>query len=302
MKRSEVIFIFELMKVALIQLHIAVFLAGFTGILGVLISLNEMQLVWYRIMITVVSLLLLLKINKTSLALPLKTKIRLLGIGTIIALHWVAFYGSIKLANVSIGLVCFSSVGFFTAILEPLIVTKKMRWIELLLGLISLAGIYLIFHFDARYQIGILVGLISALLAAIFSVLNKKHVETAAPQIMMLYELSGGLAILTLLMPLYLYFFPKAALIPTLQDWGWLIILSWLCTIVAMELMFKSLKKVSAFTQNLSLNLEPVYAIIMAFILFNENEKLQTSFFVGVALIIFSVVLQMSRVVIGRKY
>ena len=118
---------------------------------------------------------------------------------------------------------------------------------------------------------------------------------------MMLYELSGGLAILTLLMPLYLYFFPKAALIPTLQDWGWLFVLSWLCTIVAMELMFKSLKMVSAFTQNLSLNLEPVYAIIMAFILFQENEKLQSSFFVGVALIIFSVVLQMSRVVIGKK-
>ncbi len=296
------IYIFEAMKIALIQLHIAVFLAGFTGILGVLISLNEMQLVWYRIMITVVSLFVLLKVKKTSLALPIKTKIRLLGIGTVIALHWVAFYGSIKLANVSIGLVCFSSVGFFTAILEPLIVTKQVKWIELLLGLISLAGIYLIFHFDARYQIGILVGLVSALLASFFSVLNKKHVETAEPQIMMLYELSGGLAILTLLMPLYLVFFPKAVLIPTVQDWGWLLILSWLCTIVAMQLMFKSLKSVSAFTQNLSLNLEPVYAIIMAFILFHENEKLQPSFFVGVALIIFSVVLQMSRVVFGRKY
>lgn len=289
------------MKVALIQLHIAVFLAGFTGILGVLISLNEMQLVWYRIMITVVSLFVLLKINKTSLALPLKTKLRLLGIGTIIALHWVAFYGSIKLANVSIGLVCFSSIGFFTALLEPLIVTKQVKWIELLLGLISLAGIYLIFHFDARYQMGILVGLVSALLASLFSVFNKKHVETAEPQIMMLYELSGGLAILTLLMPLYLVFFPKAVLFPTLKDWGWLFILSWLCTIIAMQLMFKSLKRVSAFTQNLSLNLEPVYAITMAFILFHENEKLQPSFFVGVTLIIFSVVLQMSRVVFGRK-
>lgn len=295
------IFIFDLMKVALIQLHIAVFLAGFTGILGVLISLNEMQLVWYRIMITVVSLLVVLKIKKTSLALPQKTKIRLFGIGTIIALHWVAFYGSIKLSNVSIGLVCFSAVGLFTAILEPLIVTKKVKWVEILLGLISLSGIYLIFHFDARYQTGILIGLISALLAAFFSVLNKKYVETAAPQIMMVYELSGGLAILTLLMPLYVYFFPKAALIPTLQDWGWLIILSWLCTIIAMQLMFKSLKSVSAFTQNLSLNLEPVYAIIMAFILFHENEKLQISFFYGVVLIILSVVLQMSRVVFGKK-
>lgn len=283
------------MKQALIKLHISVFLAGFTGILGVLIHLNEMTLVWYRIMITVVSLSVLFALTKKSTRIPKQQAVRFFLIGTLIALHWVAFYGSIKLSNVSIGLVCFSATGLFTALLEPLLVTKKLQWVELGLGLLSLLGIYLIFHFDERYQTGILVGIISAFLAALFSVLNKKQVADAEPTVMMLYELSGGLVILTLLMPVYAFFFPETSIVPTLSDWGWLLVLSWLCTIVAMQLMLDSLKKVSAFTQNLSLNLEPVYAIIMAFILFDENKYLSSSFYFGVGLIILSVVLQMAR-------
>ncbi|MFN3300847.1 MAG: DMT family transporter [Sediminibacterium sp.] len=289
------------MKQALIKLHISVFLAGFTGILGVLISLNEMSLVWYRIMITVVSLSVLFKITRKSAQLPKTKVVRFLLIGCLIALHWVAFYGSIKLSNVSIGLVCFSATGLFTALLEPLIVTKKIQWAEVGLGLISLLGIYLIFHFDQRYQTGIIVGIISAFLAALFSVLNKKQVDKVEPLVIMLYELTGGLLVLTLLMPAYGYFFPEMSLIPTLSDWVWLLVLSWLCTIVAMQLMLDSLKKVSAFTQNLSLNLEPVYAIIMAFILFDENKHLSNSFYYGVALIILSVVLQMVRIVYKNK-
>jgi drug/metabolite transporter (DMT)-like permease len=288
-------------KQALIKLHISVFLAGFTGILGVLISLNEMSLVWYRIMITVVSLSVLFKITGKSAKIPKATLIRFLLIGCLIALHWVAFYGSIRLSNVSIGLVCFSATGLFTALLEPLLVTKKIKWTEVGLGLISLLGIYFIFHFDQRYQTGIIVGIVSAFLAALFSVLNKKQVDNTEPLVIMLYELTGGLLVLTLLMPIYGYFFPEMSLIPTLSDLGWLLILSWLCTIVAMQLMLDSLKKVSAFTQNLSLNLEPVYAIVMAFVLFNENKQLTNSFYYGVALIILSVVLQMIRVIYKQK-
>ncbi|WP_026752006.1 DMT family transporter [Sediminibacterium sp. C3] len=289
------------MKHALIKLHISVFLAGFTGILGVLIHLNEMTLVWYRIMITVVSLSVLFTLTKKSTRIPNKQAVNFFLIGTLIALHWVAFYGSIKLSNVSIGLVCFSATGLFTALLEPLLVTKKLQWAELGLGLLSLLGIYLIFHFDERYQTGIIVGIVSAFLAALFSVLNKKQIADAEPTIMMLYELTGGLVILTLLMPVYAYFFPETTIIPTLSDLGWLLVLSWLCTIVAMQLMLDSLKKVSAFTQNLSLNLEPVYAIIMAFILFDENKYLSNSFYYGVGLIILSVVLQMTRMLLKHS-
>ncbi|MBH2003488.1 MAG: EamA family transporter [Sphingobacteriia bacterium] len=290
------------MKSALIKLHTAIFFVGFTGILGVLIRLNEMPLVWYRIMLTVVSLFVLLKFSGKLTRLPLAAVKKLALIGSVIALHWVCFYGSIKLSNVSIGLVCFSATGLFTALLEPLLITRKVRWVEVLLGLFSLAGIYLIFHFDDRYQTGIIVGIISAILAALFSVLNKKHLAIADAQVIMLYELLGGLLVLTLLMPLYIYFFPEASLFPSLSDWGWLLILSWVCTIIAMKLMLESLQKVSAFTQNLSLNLEPVYAIIMAFILFDENKDLQPSFYYGVGLILISVVLQMMRVVIGKRH
>jgi drug/metabolite transporter (DMT)-like permease len=289
------------MKQALIKLHISVFLAGFTGVLGKLIELNEGLLTWYRILITVVTLLAWLSWKKNIARISPGNVWRLLGIGSLIALHWVCFYGSIKIANVSIGLVCFASVGLFTAILEPIIIRKSFSLAEIGLGLISLLGIYLIFHFDSRYRTGIMLGVASAVLGALFSVLNKKYVEVAPPQTIMLYELSGGLLILTLCMPVYLQYFPKDYIIPTLSDWGWLLVLSWLCTVLAMDLMLQALKKVSAFTQNLSLNLEPVYGILLAFVLFKENEKLDSSFYIGFALIAFSVVLQMLRVVKRKR-
>lgn len=289
------------MKQALIKLHISVFLAGFTGILGALIQLNEGLLVWYRIAITVVSLFAWLHWKNKLAKIAPRNVWRLLGTGTLIALHWVCFYGSIKAANVSIGLICFASVGLFTAVLEPLVTDKRFSWAETGLGLISLLGIYLIFHFDDRYRTGIILGIISALLAALFSVLNKRYVDVAPPQTFMLYELTGGLAILTLLMPAYLYYFPTGQIFPSLADWGWLFILSWLCTILAMDLMLQSLKKVSAFTQNLSLNLEPVYGILMAFLIFRENEAFSYDFYMGFLLIALSVALQMARVGRGRQ-
>lgn len=285
------------MKQALIKLHIAVFLAGFTGILGKLIGLNEGLLTWYRIAITVVTLYAWLTWKKQLGIVPATTVWRLLGIGTLIALHWVLFYASIKMANVSIGLICFASVGLFTALLEPLFTSKKFSWTETGLGLISLLGILLIFHFDTRYRNGILAGLACSILAAFFSVFNKKYVAVTDSRTMMLYELSGGLLLLTLAMPLYLYYFPTDYILPTASDWLWLLVLSWLCTVLAMNLMLQSLQKVSAFTQNLSLNLEPVYGILMAFFLFQENKNLSASFYPGVGLIALSVVLQMGRVV-----
>ncbi len=285
------------MRDALIKLHISVFLAGFTGVLGALIQINEGLLVWYRIMITVVSLLALLQFQKQFQRIPVSMVWKLLGIGTLIALHWVFFYGSIKMANVSIGLVCFASTGLFTALLEPVFNNKKFSTWDVGLGLISLLGILLIFQFDQRYREGIIAGIVSAILAALFTVLNKRQVNKVEPRVMMVYELSGGLLLLTLLMPMYLHYYPVESVLPSLSDWFWLLILSWLCTVLAMDLMLQALKKVSAFTQNLSLNLEPVYGIILAFILFGEQKQLGNSFYVGVALITFSVVLQMARVI-----
>lgn len=285
------------MKNALLKLHAAVFLWGFTGVLGRLITLNEGLLVWYRMFITVVSLYFLMQRRGELQRVTGKQRLQLFGIGGLIAIHWVCFYGSIKYSNVSIALTCLSSAGLFTSILEPLMTGKRIEIREVLLGLVGIAGIYLIFHFDPQYKTGIIIGIIATLLSCIFSVLNKKQVTNTAPKTMMLYELGGGFMILTIVMPLYLRLFPTQHLYPDLKDTLWLLLLSWVCTLLAMDLSLQALKKVSAFTQNLTLNLEPVYGIILAFVVYKENEYLSDGFYFGFALILLAVVLQMMRIV-----
>ena len=285
------------MKAALIKLHIAVFLWGFTGVLGKAIELNEGLLVWYRLLLTVVFLWLLLVFKKHQFVVPLKTAIMYASIGVIIALHWVFFYGSIKYSNVSIALVCLSSAGVMTAFLEPIMTRNRIVWYEVLLGLIAVIGIYLIFLFDSKFRIGIILGLIATLLSVIFSIINKKIIVKVQPKTLMFYQLIGGFVVLTLLMPLYLKAFPTNKLIPTFSDFIWLIVLSLACTILSMDLSLQALKKVSAFTQNLTLNLEPVYGIVLAFVIYKENKDLSSTFYIGLILIFSTVALQMFRVI-----
>ncbi len=256
------------MKKALIQLHIAVFLAGFTAILGKLINLNEGLLVWYRLLITVVTLLVLQYFKKQLQRLSFKEAMKFFGVGAIVAVHWVTFYGSVKYANVSVALVCFSATGFFTAFLEPLILKKPLAFVEVLLGLLTLAGIYIIFNFHPQYKLGIALGIISAMGSALFPVFNKKLVQQYQPHTVVVYEMAGGFIALSLLIPIYLQQFPAAYYLPTATDWLWLLVLGWFCTVLSFELQLKALKKISAFTANLTYNLEPVYGIIMAFIFF----------------------------------
>jgi drug/metabolite transporter (DMT)-like permease len=284
------------MKKAFIQLHAAVFLAGFTGVLGKLISLNEMSLVWYRLLITALTLWLLLFFQNKRQRISWSDMLKIAGVGAIAALHWVSFYGSIKMANVSVALLCFSSIGFFTALLEPMIFHHKMDRIELALGLLVIAGVYLIFRFDPGYKAGVIVGLISALLGSLFPILNRKLLGRISVQTLTLYQLSGGFVFLTLLLPFSLRIFPPASFIPQPLDWIWLIILSWLCTVVAFTLSMNALKKISAFTVNLTFNLEPVYGIALAFLIFREDRYLNTGFYVGMGLIVLSIVLQMIRI------
>ncbi len=284
------------MKSALIKLHIAVFLWGFTGVLGRLIQLNEGLLVWYRLLITVTTLLLINFCRKSLSLIKSSTKIILMSIGILVALHWVFFYGSIKYANVSISLVCLSCISFFTSILEPIIVKSKFSFIEISLSLLSILGIALIFHFDNKYRTGILLGLISAIFSALFSTINKKNVTVASSNSIMFYELLGGLLFLSLLLPIYLKIFPTNKVIPSAIDIIYLVILSWVCTIIAMDFSLQSLRKVSAFTLNLTLNLEPVYGVLLAFFIYNEQKELSNNFYWGFSLIAISVVLQMLRI------
>lgn len=279
------------MKKAFLQLHASVFLAGFTGILGLLIDLNEGLLVWYRLLIASVAMWILFSLMGKLQKISVKDMIKLTGIGFLAAIHWVTFYGSIKYANVSVALVCFSSVGFFTAIAEPVLLKTKVKWIEVLLGLLVIAGIFIIFHFDPKFKIGIILGVTCALLMAFVMIFIRQFVQRINAETLLTYQLSGGLITLSLLMPFYLKLFPTEYLIPGLKDWLWLLVLALFCSVLAFMLSVNALKKLSAFTVNLSFNLEPVYGILLAFIFFGESKQLGWSFFLGFALISLSLII-----------
>ncbi len=296
-----VIFALTKMKKAFIQLHIAVFLAGFTAVLGRLIALNEGLLVWYRMLITVIVLVAIMFIKKEFKKYRAKDLLRMAGVGGIIAFHWVTFYGSVKYGNISVALVCLSSAGFFSALLEPLLFRKKIVFAELFLGLIAIAGIYIIFDFHPQFKIGIVYGVLAALGAAIFPMLNKQLVKEFSPRTLTFYELGGGLLILTMLLPFYLKFAPADYYFPTLADFGWLLILAVLCTIVCFDLQLKALQKISPFTCNLMYNLEPLYGIVLAFIFFGEGKSFHNEFYLGVILIMLAIVLQMFRLMGGKE-
>ena len=286
-------------KRAILQLHIFVFLAGLTGPLGYLIQLNGLLLVFYRMLITTLVLWGINLIRKSKHHYSAKTKMQLFGTGAIIALHWVCFYGSIKLANVSIALVCFSSTSLFSSVLEPLSKKHKINLQDLLIGLLSLIGILLIFHFDSKFRVGIIVGLFSALFAAVFSIINKRITNFVDVNTIQTYEMTGGFLFLipfVLVMSSMNHFNP-ILITPTKMYWLWLSILAVGCTVLSNHLMLSALKHISAFTLNVTLNLEPVYGIILAFILFKEQKQLGGSFYIGITLITLSVMIQMFRII-----
>ncbi|HVF80695.1 MAG TPA: EamA family transporter [Flavisolibacter sp.] len=285
------------MKKALLQLHTAVFLWGFTGVLGRAITLHSTMLVWWRMLITAISLwvlyLILGKVRKISPKAGLMISL----IGTVLALHWVCFYASIKLANVTIALTCLSTTALIAALIEPLILRKKFDRIEIFLGLFAVAGILIIYNTHIQFSIGIVVGLLSSLLTVLVSVLNKKIIDNYEPEQITLYQLTGGFIGLTVLLPLFQYLFPERLASPDLWDWIWLVILSWVCTILTFFLYIRALKKVSAFTMNLTLTLEPVYGIILAFAIYKENKEVSPWFYFGFALIAVAVIFHMWRLV-----
>ncbi len=283
------------MRKALIQLHAAVFLWGFTGVLGRLITLSEAWLVWWRLLITVISLWLLYYFFKRIRRLPARSVLYIGLIGTVQALHWVCFYGSIKYANVTIALTTLATSALIAAFMEPLVLKKKFDPFEIVLGLFAIAGIMIIYRTHLQFSVGIIIGLLSALLTVIVSVMNKKMIDTYESESIMLYQLTGGFLGLSIVLPLYQYFFPAEQTVPLQMDWLWLIVLSWVCTIFTFFLYINSLKKISAFTMNLVLTLEPVYGIALAFVIFQENKLLSDWFYVGFALISLAVAVHMWR-------
>ena len=277
---------------AFTKLHLSIFLAGFTGVFGKLIQLPEGPLVWYRMLMASIFFFIYLFATGSLPRIPVREACKICGVGALIALHWIFFYGSVKYANVSIAVVCFAMTGFFTAILEPLFGRAKISPRELLFSLLTVAGIALIFHFDTRYRVGIILGVISAVFAALFTIamrrVGKRHDSTT----MLLFQMTGGLAFLTLAAPAYLALFPGTRVVPGGMDLLYLFLLSSLCTIGMILLQIQALRTISAFTVNLSFNLEPVYSILLAMVFLGEASEVNFSFFVGLALICASVALQ----------
>ena len=285
------------MKKALLQLNLAVFLWGFTGVLGRAITLDSTLLVWWRLLITVASLWVLYLVQGKARRINWKAGALIALIGTIQALHWVSFYASIKLANVTIALTCLSTTALIAAFVEPLVIGRKFDPVEILLGLFAIAGIFIIYNTHLEFSTGIIVGLISALLTVVVSVLNKKIIDAHHPEHITLYQLTGGFLGLTVLLPLFQLLFPFPWQAPTNMDWLWLIILSWACTILTFFLYIRALKSISAFTMNLTLTLEPIYGIILAFLIYHEDQNLSRWFYVGFALIALAVLFHMFRLI-----
>lgn len=277
-------------KKAYIQLHLAVWLAGFTGVLGRLIELNEAWLVWYRVGLTALAFWIWCWIVPKNEPLKLSTRLSIMAVGIVATAHWLTFYASIKYANVSIALVCFSSIGFFTALFEPWLLRLPFRWTDLILGGFTLLGIYLIFHFDANYKTGILLGMISAVLASLFPIWNRFFLRTTSSTRMLAWQQLGGFIFLSALLPFYLTYSTIGTHVPSMSDWGWILVLVGGCSVWAFHLSASALKKLSAFTVNLSYGLEPVYGILLAFLLFREDKLLHRGFFMGTAIIMTALV------------
>lgn len=282
------------MRKSFIYLHCAVLLAGGTGLFGRLISLSQLPLVWYRIMFALAILLSLLVYRGQLKRIGTSDVLRIGGCGMLMAIHWVLFYGSIQASNVSIGVICLTLVSFFTSMLEPLFGHRRPSLHEVLISLLPVAGILLIFHLDTRYRTGIVLGVFSSAACALFSTLSKRVIEVGhhASTTMTLYELIGGFVLLTACIPFASILNPAMPLLPTWSDLVYLLLLSSIFTVGAFLLQMKALHGVSAFTMTLTYNLEPVYSILFAIILFDEGNELSRSFWIGVLLIVISVSMQ----------
>ena len=282
---------------AFIQLHLSVILAGFTGLFGKLITLNEVDIVWYRMLFTSAILVVFTGLPRVGW----KKFFQIAGCGALLGLHWMLFYSSIKASNVSIGVVCFALVGFFTAIFEPMIFHRRVSWTELLLSLITVAGLLCIFSFDSRYRYGISIGVVSSAVCALYAIFNKKVSVGVKSRTMLMYQMSGGIVGVSIIIPFYLMVFPSdqpVVVIPAGANLWWMLCHALFCTIGMYLLQIQALKQLSAFTVNLTYNLEPCYTILLAFLFFGEARELNFSFYVGIALVVLSVLLQTWK---GRK-
>ena len=272
-----------------LHLHVIVFIWGFTAVLGKLISLEALDLVWYRMLFASVIMTFVVLFNKEKIRVPFNVLIGFIVSGIIIALHWLTFYQAIKVSNVSITLACLSTGAFFASILEPIFYKRKIIWYEVLFGLIVIFGLGIIFKVETQYTTGIYLAVTSAFLSALFSVINGKYAKEYSPNVISVYELSSGFLFLSI----YLFFadsFTPAFFALSSNDLLWLFLLSSICTAYAFSASVKVMKFLSPFTVMLTINLEPIYGIILVLLIFPENEKMSPMFYIGAIIILATVI------------
>ncbi|MFC5046402.1 DMT family transporter [Aquimarina hainanensis] len=279
------------------HLHFIVFIWGFTAILGELISIDAIPLVWYRMLLASVFIWGYIKIRKIGLQVSKKLLLAFLVAGIVIALHWITFFAAIKVSNVSITLAVLSTGAFFTSILEPIFYKRKLIWYEVLFGLMVIGGLYLIFNVEKNYFLGIVLALTSAFLSSVFSLINGKLVQGYAPSVISFYELISGVAVVTLYLIVMTCIgdgaegFSWSFFQLSTSDWVFLMILASVCTAYALIGSVQVMKYLSPYTVMLTINMEPVYGILLAFLIFGDSEKMSSQFYYGALIILGTVVL-----------
>lgn len=273
-----------------LHLHLIVFIWGFTAVLGALISLDALPLVWFRMLFAVGFIAIYIYFKKLSLRISTKALWQFIFAGLIIALHWFTFFHAIKISNVSITLACLSTGAFFASIIEPILYGKKIVYYEVFFGLLVIIGLYIIFKVEGNYLWGMLTALTSAFLSALFAVINSKYVQKHDATVISFYELSGGVIFFTFLL-LGTQSFSTSFFMLSPKDFMYLMILSSVCTAYAFIASTSVMKFLSPYTVMLTINLEPIYGIILAVLVFEEKEKMSFEFYIGAFIILLTVIL-----------
>lgn len=273
-----------------LKLHFVVLLYGFTAILGNLISLPAPQLVWYRMFIAFAVLGGFIWVKRIPVAIGHRQILKIMGVGLVVAFHWITFFHAVKISNVSVTLGCMASVTLFASFLEPIIFKKRIKWIEVFIGLLIVGGLYMIFQFEMHYWQGIITALLSAFLAGLFTVLNKSFINKHYPVTISFYEMISGFISIGIFL-LVTDVLPFDLLMPTSTDVLYILILGVVCTAYAFVVAVDVMKVLSAYSVVLAINMEPVYGILLAFFIFGKSEFMSMGFYAGTIVILAAVFL-----------
>jgi drug/metabolite transporter (DMT)-like permease len=274
-----------------LHLHFLVFIAGFTAILGELITISAISLVWFRMSMAAILIMVYIKIRKIKLNVDFKSIVKFSIAGIIIALHWITFFESIKQSTISIALAMFSTGAFFASLVEPLFYKRRVIWYEILFGLVVIIGVWIITSTEFKYVNGIILGILSALFSSTFAVINGKLVERNSATLISFYEFISGVIFISIFLALFRGGFDATFFSLSTNDWFYLFILASICTAYAFIAAVHVMKQISPYTVVLTFNLEPIYGIVLAIIFFPKAEKMSTEFYIGASLIISTVLL-----------